>query len=183
MSSKPIIFLDMDGVLFDFVTAFGTVLRLPDIYARLEPGVQDIPDQIGVSQGEMWEEINQHKHLFWEEMPVYPWFDELVGLVEEQCSEWYILSSPARSSESLKGKLEALKKAFGERFRGYIFTPRKSLLANSNRILIDDQLRHCAAFEKNGGQAILFPRLWNQNYAQADQPVAYTRQQISKIVG
>lgn len=182
MKVKPIIYLDMDGVLFDFVTAFGNVLDIPDIEKRLAPGVRSIAPQIGMTEDEMWEKISHHGHHFWQEMPTYTWFHELVDLVEKNSSEWYILSSPARSSDSLKGKLESLKQMFGERFRRYILTPNKRLLAGQNRILIDDYERHCEEFENNGGKAILFPRQWNTHHGIADDPMSYTEKILSSII-
>ncbi|MBT5018901.1 hypothetical protein OAF98_01380 [Planctomicrobium sp.] len=182
MILKPIIFLDMDGVLFDFVAAFGKVLNIPDIEERLTPGVRNIAPQIGMTKDEMWEKISLHGSSFWQEMPEYPWFHELVDLVEDYSSEWYILSSPARSSDSLKGKLESLKRMFGERFRRYILTPNKRLLAGRNRILIDDYERHCEEFENNGGKAILFPRQWNSHHGMANDPMNYTKTTLAKII-
>jgi 5'(3')-deoxyribonucleotidase len=182
MNLKPIIYLDMDGVLFDFVAAFGKVLNIPDIPERLAPGVRNIAPQIGMTEDEMWEKIGRHGYGFWQEMREYPWFHELVDLVEKNSSEWYILSSPARSSDSLKGKLESLKLMFGERFRRYVFTPNKRLLAGRNRILIDDHERHCEEFEDNGGKAILFPRQWNIHYGMADEPLHYTKKMLARII-
>lgn len=182
MTTKPIIYLDMDGVLFDFVAAFGEVLNIPDIHARLTPGVRNIASQIGMSEDEMWEKIGLHGFAFWQEMPEYPWSQELVDLVERNSSEWFILSSPARSSDSLKGKIESLKLMFGERFRRYILTPNKRLLAGPNRILIDDHERHCTEFQNNGGQAILFPRQWNLHHAMADEPLHYTKSMLASML-
>ncbi len=172
----------MDGVLFDFVSAFGKVLNIPNIDERLAPAVRNIAAQIGMTEDEMWEKVSHHGHHFWGKMPVYPWFHELVDLVEKNSSEWYILSSPARNSDSLKGKLESLKLMFGERFRRYILTPNKRLLAGRNRILIDDYERHCEEFEMNGGDAILFPRQWNINHEMADEPMHYTKKMLARIV-
>ncbi|WP_417849405.1 5' nucleotidase, NT5C type [Thalassoglobus sp.] len=182
MNVKPIIYLDMDGVLFDFVAAFGKVLNIPDIKDQLAPGVRNIAPQIGMTEDEMWERIGHHGYAFWNEMPEYPWSRELVDLVERNSSEWYILSSPARNSDSLKGKLEALKLMFGERFRRYILTPNKRLLAGRNRILIDDHERHCEEFENDGGKAILFPRQWNRYYSNADEPLQHTKEILARII-
>lgn len=182
MKPKPIIYLDMDGVLYDFVAAFGKVLDIPDIKDHVAPGIRDIAPQIGMTKDEMWQKIDHHGYAFWNDIPTYPWAQQLVDLVERNSSEWYILSSPSRSSDSLKGKLEALKLMFGERFRRYILTPNKRLLAAPNRILIDDHERHCKEFEDNGGNSILFPRQWNQNYAKADDPLQYTTKLLLRFV-
>lgn len=71
---------------------------------------------------------------------------------------------------------------FGERFRRYILTPNKRLLASQNRILIDDHERHCDEFEKSGGNSILFPRQWNRNYSKADEPLQYTTKMLFRII-
>lgn len=45
-----------------------------------------------------------------------------------------------------------------------MFTFDKYLLANKNRILVDDNIKHLTEWQKNGGIAICFERGYNKNW-------------------
>jgi hypothetical protein len=48
-----------------------------------------------------------------------------------------------------------------QKFRDYVITPQKHLLANEGALLVDDHPTMINAFRAFGGQAMLFPQAWN----------------------
>ena len=157
------IFLDMDGVLANWT---GSVCRLfdrdPEQVMRDWPeGEAKLNKVLGVSGNELWRRLDAAGQGFWDGLEPYPWANELVELCRGM-GEVVILTSPSYDPGCLAGKLSWLQDFFHDRkFRDYIITNKKSLLARDNSLLIDDNDGHCEKFEKAGGQAIVFPQPWN----------------------
>jgi len=42
---------------------------------------------------------------------------------------------------------------------------------------------NCEAFKKAGGNAILIPRYWNQNFEHRKDPMKYIAKELNKITG
>jgi 5'(3')-deoxyribonucleotidase len=88
-------------------------------------------------------------------MPTTEYFDMILEYLKDK--EWYILSSPTRSSKSLSGKHEWIKRHFGITFRNFIITPQKHLLAGPNTLLIDDSIEKVEKFARCGGDSMHVP--------------------------
>lgn len=179
----PHIFLDMDGVVSDFISAS---LRL---HARLDaldawpPGERDIPKVIGVSKGLFWKVIDAQGGDFWASLAPFPWMAELIALVRE-FGPLTVLTAPSLSPSCVEGKVRWLYEHFpkenGKRFTDFLIGPRKDLLAQLGRVLIDDADANVEAFRAAGGQAILFPQPWNRNFAIHDR-LSYVRCELERL--
>lgn len=72
------IFLDMDGVCTDFTGDYllrhGSHLKSEDIH------LWNMEQQLGISEDEMWAEVNSYGEDFWTNATEYPWFDDVYNL-------------------------------------------------------------------------------------------------------
>lgn len=169
----------MDGVISDFVTA---ALSLHDSVNAIEDwpvGEWHVSKVLGISSREFWHEINLQGHSFWSELPAYPWMDELVATIR-QYAPFTILSSPSLVPECLSGKVWWLQQYFGRSFRDFMIGPHKYHCAKPDVVLIDDSDENVQKFRTHGGQAILFPQIWNQNHAISD-PVEFIADQLHEL--
>jgi 5'(3')-deoxyribonucleotidase len=166
------IFLDVDGVLADFA---GAAARL---HGRTQPldswwprGAYSMAAVLNISGDEFWAPINAAGSDFWRDLEVLPHFEAMIAALHPR--RFTLLTSPSREPSCLQGKLEWIHKVFGSKFRDYVITPRKHLLAHPlcGAILIDDLPSNCHDFEMAGGEAILFPTLYNKEHRYWDRPV------------
>lgn len=169
------IFLDLDGVLCDWV---GGVCKL---FGRDQEEIEatwtddgDICPQLGVSMDEMWRAIDETGEIFWSNLKPYPWTGELWRLCNA-VAPTTILTSPSWHPSSLAGKLMWMNQHIGDGrpFRRYLIGPQKAACAGPRKLLIDDRKKLCDGFREAGGDAILFPRPWNANRVWLTRPMAY----------
>lgn len=176
MPSERIIYIDMDGVLSNFVKGALELFDQPNALNSWPLGDRNFPQALGVTRQEFWQRIATSGSQFWSELEPYPWFDELVELIEPW--PWYILTSPSECGSSADGKMQWLRRYCGENFRRFLISPQKQLLARPKSILIDDLDPNVERFTAAGGVGLLFPRKWNANYALEDDPMRYVRKQL-----
>lgn len=169
------IYLDMDGVLFDF---FYTAL---DLYSKTYQfdkknfvknypvGRDGLPQLLGLTKAEFWAIINKDQY-FWTRLPVLPKSRFMVNFCEA-FADTHILTKPNRSPASYSGKKEALDRHFPE--LDVYMAKDKSKLSAQGRVLIDDKNTNIDDWRDWGGIGILYPQVWNRNYAFSDTPVEY----------
>lgn len=174
------ILLDMDGVISDFM---GAILELHDQGHLLEqwpPGERDYAGVLGMTKDEFWKPVDSVGGRFWSEFPPYPWLDELLALLKQTASIT-ISTSPSRSAACASAKVEWLRQHFQEPlFMDFMIGTQKYLMAKPDVVLIDDQHKNVDLFRKHGGQAILFPQPWNENYAITDR-IGYVKSELEKM--
>lgn len=169
------IFLDMDGVVADFVGAACKV------HGKEVEGVDcwNFFEKWGISEDEFWEPVNAGGRDFWANLEPFPWFDELVSAVKAADKDFFVLTKPSRQASCLAGKLDWIHRHFGSRFRNYIFAPDKSPLAAPGRLLIDDSDDNVKGFREAGGVAYLFPQPWNASRQSASDDFFWLRETLS----
>ena len=178
MPSERIIYIDMDGVLSNFVKGALELFAQPDALDSWPLGSRDFPQVLGVSRHEFWQRIASGGSQFWSELEPYPWLEELIALIEPR--PWYILTSPSDCGSSADGKMQWLQRYFGEDFRRFLISPQKQLLARPKSVLIDDLDPNVERFTAAGGTGLLFPQKWNANYALVHDPLGYVREQLQE---
>lgn len=161
------VFLDMDGVLTDFVRGcwrwFGHHVPYREVKWLLEP-------QFGFARAqEFWEALRAE---FWAGLKWTPeGADLLAGLIRLAGKENIVLcSSPAPwgTAGSAMGKLTWIERELPEFRRQYMLSPCKHEAANSQILLIDDNNENCEAFRKAGGFSLTVPQPWNHRAAEHD---------------
>ena len=136
---------------------------------------------MGVSASDFWGPINDAGADFWANLELYPWFDELMLLVRANCDNYTLSTSPSLCPGSYAGKRRWISKHFGEGFTGCMLGSRKWLMAGPGRILIDDNDTNCEKFRQHGGQAILFPAIWNSHHHLVGERMEYVEDELREI--
>jgi len=100
----------------------------------------------------------------WDHMPMSDIHEEVleysVDIVGRD--QVFICSTLTNNIHCTTGKLKWIQRNLPKWLQGqYIFTSKKSLLANRHTLLVDDYHGNTMAFEEKGGQALLVPRPWN----------------------
>jgi len=153
------IFLDMDGVLCDFVSAafsaHGSTFN-PQEYPRGEFAIESV---LGCTTKEFWRRIDFAGEYFWEHLEPYPWAEVLFRELQ-RVDEVIIATSPSRSPASYAGKQRWLR-YMGMNGVQSMFGSRKYLMAKPGRVLVDDGEHNVTPWIREGGQAVLVPQPWN----------------------
>ena len=168
------IFLDMDGVLVDFV---GGALKIHgwtqgQLQSAMVLGEWDLTKPMGLTQDEFWKPIHEAGEQFWIDLRPLPWITEMIGLAVSLGDCW-IVTAPTRSPSSYSGKVKWLQNWFGHNMIRVILTSQKHFLAQKDTLLIDDRTETVQRFVKAGGRGVVFPTLHNRLYYCADDPVTY----------
>lgn len=162
---KPIVFIDMDGVLADFVWGFRELMDLSPQWECTDYDLEkasDIPWEI------IKDCINGLGAFFWEDLPWIASGIRLLNDLEEAGYRCVVATDPANYVNSYQGKRAWLRKALPSHEKTAIFTGDKSSLAPGGAILIDDSRANCDAFRANGGTAYLVKTSYNPDGMECD---------------
>jgi 5'(3')-deoxyribonucleotidase len=177
ITMKPVIYLDMDGVLCDFFTP---VLRLFEVnrLPAQRPLVYDIVPWINqvreenmfytpLSDKEIYDTIQNHPD-FWHKLPQYSHTQELIGMCLSY-GEVYVNSWPQPYASCYEEKFRWLRDNTTISPSKFILMKDKHLLAKPNTILIDDCPSNIEKFINCSGKTITFPQPWNCNHDVTDK--------------
>jgi hypothetical protein len=172
------IFVDMDGVLCDFISAaFEVHGKKYDAltYPKLEWSIASV---LGITEDEFWRVIDDGKHRFWPGIKRYPWANELLTQVSAMAPV-ALLSTPSKSAFCHSGKRVWVDEHAPD-FE-LILCKSKHFLAAPGRVLIDDNDGNIKKWRDNGGIGILFPQPWNANHPFTDDPLGHVVEQLHII--
>lgn len=160
--TTPQVFLDLDGVLVDFV---GGVMRDAGKPVALRDDVTSwdgIPDVLGCTDAEMWRvlAVDDFGLTFWRDLPWLEHGRELFARLVDMASVT-IMSAPCHDPNSAAGKLRWIEREIPSHARRYALTPCKAVFARPGAILVDDSGRNVDEFRAAGGRAFLWPATWN----------------------
>lgn len=158
------VFVDMDGILTDYVTAICAAHSKPDPY--LDPANYqkfDIEPIWGMSASEYWKPTKNMD--FWLNMRKTSYCHDILNIVESRFGRENvtILTSPTASGYCSGGKHEWLINNLPEYKRKFLIGPPKEKIAGPGKLLVDDRDTNVEKFAEKG-VGILFPRLWNKRY-------------------
>lgn len=160
--------LDMDGVLCDFISGICAAHNVtsPYLVDPLSRGVWDIDLLLGMPLDEFWAPC---EYDFWRNLPKTPEADEIVKLLTDTFGAGNItpLTSPSKNEGCITGKLDWLEEHYPALSETVIFEKQKHIYAGPGKLLIDDNDRNCREWIAAGGEAFLFPRLWNSRHHEA----------------
>lgn len=149
------IYLDMDGVLCDFIGGICAAHGRPNPYDDpANRGIWDVCGIWGMHPAEFWEPC---EFEFWANLKPTPEARRLLsmeGVVG-------IITSPSQNHGCIPGKLEWLKRHTNGLHRKVIFTHAKYLAAAPGKVLYDDNDDHVVKWREAGGVAVQVPRPWN----------------------
>ena len=151
------IFLDVDGVICNFVEAS---LKAHGRYEKHE----DVKTWAyyhdwGMSDADFWAKCSGVE--FWANLTEYPWAGQMVATADS-LAERYFLTAPTstKRAECIIGKEQWL---LGDSMR-MIPTEHKHLIAAPGRVLVDDNEKNIANWIKHGGIGLGLKQPWN-NFA------------------
>lgn len=160
MSKINIIYLDMDGVLFNFVKGFCDRYELDYPTKLLDWNMEK---ELGLSKGSFYKMLNAMDYEDWYELKPIPHGFKLYMYLRGLGKEIYFCSSPSNNPQSWSAKRAKLQKYFPENARNTILMHDKYRLAKEDTLLIDDSQRNIDLFRAHGGNAIAFPYNHNEN--------------------
>ncbi len=175
MAEIDLIGLDMDGVLCNMVKSAMSLYGLPIGESLSTDGKYDVARATGVSKTQFWKRVKEAGPAFWANLELYPWTIELINACKMVAPTIIITKPPHTVPEAACGKIEWIYEHFGRTTEDYVITPSKHLLAQPNRLLIDDDGKNTKAWTKAGGRAILFPQPWNDSILSVEDVIEYVR--------
>lgn len=173
------IFLDVDGVLADFRQGVCNAFGRPDATATKEWVFWDSwPDVT-------FEMVNYIcAHDFWANLSFTEEGQSIFSAVVSKFGREniYFLTTPMPNPESYSGKLAWLNKYFpGFEKRTIITMTPKSVFAEPDTLLIDDNSNNVSNFYDAGGDAILVPRMWNALYMKRNNALGHVLKKLGEI--
>jgi hypothetical protein len=193
------IFLDLDGVLVDFV---GGSLAYHGKTIPPREVRWDFPQQVGFAGtwvGEFWDPLGR---LFWSSLP---WTAEgqdllsgLEGIVGQ--SRIVLATSPCKTEGGVEGKIDWIRTHLPAYARRFNVCPCKAEFAAPDKLLLDDHGDNVHSWVTGGdpdvrvprpwnhrGPAILVPRPWNHRRDETDDQgrfdVAKVLDEVRNLVG
>lgn len=142
MANKKAIFLDLDGLLFDFEGHFLTLFGQT---------CDSLPDK------EMWQMIDAHK-TFFQDLPLFPQAKEIYNYCRIDGGRFILTAAPFRDFENVcRQKTHAVRNKLDPHAH-IIFVPggrnKHLYMRQRGDLLIDDMERNCRFWNENGGVAI-----------------------------
>lgn len=165
------IFIDMDGVLCDFVKSALARHGRMDKY----PVQQfDMAAELGISDAKFWKPLVGHE--FWRDIEPYEWLDDILNLARAfSGGNITLATSPCSDPFSASGKIEWIKRHAKSMSRSFLIGPGKHHMAKNGAVLIDDNEGNCDKFIDHGGDAILFPQPWNRHRKLCGDRIEYVK--------
>lgn len=159
---RPKIFVDLDGVLVDWM---GAALKLGGLdpndqktQARLSAAGGDVDKLLGGAE-RVQNLIDNEGVKFWEHLRMFPWARTLMASLLREFSGLHghvaFLTSPGRFTGAFEGKHRWQHNNFPE--VPLILSNDKFLSASPSGLLIDDADYQVEPFRHYGGDAILWP--------------------------
>ena len=171
------IYLDIDGVVADFVGATSRLLGF-------DPSVVDSWDYyptIGHTEQSFWDAIRDAGVDFWKSIQPYDWMPELIGKLSDFGEVTLLTAPPPRHDlrgPMIAGRIEWIHAVFGEDFDDYFVGRPKERLAAPDAVLIDDSDSNFSKFASRGGRAILFPQPWNANRSRVADRIGHALEHL-----
>lgn len=183
---KPIVYIDLDGVLSDFVTGIHKAMGVEyDIHNWPYPREWDFFSHAPFSFAQANAKCTSK---FWAELPWMEDGPDILGVIQRYAlpTDCAILTRPMDHLGSYTGKARWVNKHVPDFSKRLIPTwIDKHELAHPKAVLIDDRPESIAEFREAGGHGILVPRPWNEGHSrfERDMTVTYIEQRLIEWVG
>ena len=181
-----IVFLDLDGVLADFVGGVHEAFNLSYSYAEYpySKGLWDWFAEAGLT----WDRVDSACNAeFWANLKWIIGGRDIYNTAKKYSRQsgnsLNLLTTPMKNINSTVGKLTWIQQHLGEnrRKQALITGAKKEIFAGPDTLLIDDWDRNVEEFRKAGGQAILVPRPWNKDSHLASQSAKTVKKLLENL--
>lgn len=169
------VFLDLDGVLVDFVNGMCLAHNRESPYtSENNLGNYKLEDCWGITASEFWSVATKE---FWSSLDWLPDGKELYqNIIESAGAENVTILTSGGHPDAAAGKVQWIQKHLPEIENRYLIGPDKSVCARADAVLLDDNDQNVLNFRKAGGHALLVPRAWNSKYKSAHQDIPWRMQ-------
>lgn len=177
-----IIFLDMDGVMVDFIGGINKIFDLPKEFPP--PKADGLPQWNWFENyGLTGKQVNYVCNIdFWANLEWMHDGKQILDAVESRFRDIYLLTTPMPNPGSGTGKMLWVNKHLPRYSKRTIITQTpKSLFAGPDRLLIDDKDSNVAEFVAAGGVGILVPRPWNELSGWADETLQVVKNSLEVL--
>ena len=165
------VFLDMDGVLVDFVGGLHRGLGLHyncELYPYKAGQYDMFPSAVAATKGRhTLDSLHRlcYTAPFWANMKWDRRGREILATIEKHTDQVYLASYPMDHPEAWAGKLWWV----GENMPAYktkllLMTAHKHILARPDAVIIDDRDDNVDKFISAGGKGYLIPQPWNSKH-------------------
>lgn len=162
-----IVYLDIDGVLADWV---GAIEEMFDV--ELDRSSYNIHGQLGLTRSALFEELDGE---FWATLPKTALADEIMLWAATKGTVRLCTAACHESPEAAWGRHEWCNKWYPD--VELVAIKSKYLLANGQCVLVDDVANNTDLFTAHGGRGILYPAPHNAMRNVKD-PLAYLERQL-----
>lgn len=186
------IFLDYDGVLFDFHSNALRMHGKPELSRNNWPlpggdlsavlGYDNRTEEGGIK---FWDHMYANPE-FWKGSDPFPWLHELIDLVKQHTGPHGVTvltavshNAGSRRDEERAGKMHMLA-VHGVHLQ-VKFEHQKWKCARPNTLLIDDWEQQVNPFKAHGGEAVLFPQPWNEHHVHPC-PITFLRNWLKESI-
>lgn len=191
---KPVVFLDMDGVLADFHKGAARMHGIaPKRLLNTWPRGKFFLDHEDLAESRfkrpndadpLMGVINRRGgQQFWENLEPTPWFSSLYSGLRE-LGQVEILTTPSIDPNSLTGKIAWLERHALPHPTRIHFSSEKEKYAHPRAILVDDGDHNVRGFRAQGGHAVLVPQPWNSAHHERIAPrdmADYLLNQVERV--
>lgn len=155
--SEPTVFVDLDGVLANFVKGATDAHGLGIPHDRV---VWGFDRQSGIDPAAFWARFDRS---FWAGLEPYADGLALLLAVERRVGfdRVFLLSSPCKTEGCMEGKLDWVKQHLPGYERKFFLGSAKHAFAGPNKFLLDDYDKNVSEWATHGGVALRVPRPWN----------------------
>lgn len=165
---KPLYFIDMDGVLCDFIDGVEREFRCEPGFLK-KSRQYDLHIPLGISYGAYSNRLRQatEEEWFWLGLRPTPWAHALAGKFNFRDNAFILTSPWPGDYQCYAQKVEWCQRYLNIGSDRVIAFPHKHILAGPNRVLIDDHPTHCQKWRDAGGSAFLFPCQHNEAWQES----------------
>lgn len=172
-------FLDMDGVIADFVGAACKLHNLANPYPQ-HNGIWDFVEAMNLHPKTFWGPMGRE---FWANIEPTVEKDMIISMLEHKFGAQNIclLTSPCATDGCIDGKMDWIRKHMPDYKRRVLFGAAKEFVAHHNAVLVDDAEHNVGPFNELGGKGILLARPWNKRHPLASQVLIQLEQDLREI--
>jgi len=157
--SGLIIFLDIDGVCSFWEKSAGKTLGIDIEDEKIREEIKNgkrMETYVGGDE-KMWPIIKKEGSKWWADMELLPWGKRLYEELKKRSDYFSFLSSPSNDPDCAAGKVQWLRKHFGDDFKDFLIGRNKYLCASPRALLVDDDKGKIKRFRKFGGHVFQWP--------------------------
>jgi 5'(3')-deoxyribonucleotidase len=176
-------FVDMDGVLADFVTGACQAHNRPNPYlTRNFDAIFNMEKVWNISMEEFWSPLNFDG--FWLNLQKLPDADRIINLAcalfgtKNVC----LLTAPSQDHHCIPEKQAWVQKYYPELKNNMLFGSAKRFLAGEDRVLVDDRDENICNFINHGGNGVLVPQLWNRGFLDYNRSFIAVRENLYRVI-